>query len=265
MEEFDRVLRRADRRLEAPEPDRSRILAEMASDLEDLCDAYRERGMDPEAARRRAVRWFEPSPETVDSLQAIHTPWIERGLRRLGRSARGWVEVGAVALFSLAASGAGIAAVAASGILAPTLPEAWAVTVIGAAGLGVGAARGYGLFVRGSGCSPDVIHRLRDVLTAAAGVALAGLITAGLRLTRAPGEAAAGVPWSEITVAAALASLGISIALLLALAWLVLRVRANVVRRAVDRARSELGDALSTRVPGTTDTQNGSGRQEVTG
>ncbi|MDP2498372.1 MAG: permease prefix domain 1-containing protein [Candidatus Palauibacterales bacterium] len=264
MEEFDRVLRRVDRRLETPEPDRSRILAEMAGDLEDLCEAYRERGMDPEAARRRAVRWFEPSPEATDRLRAIHTPWIERHLRRLGSTARGWVEIGAVATFSLAAAGAGIAGVAASGILAPTLPGAWAVTVIGAAGLGMVAARGYGLFVRGSGSSPDVVRRLRDVLAAAAAAALAGLIAAGLRLTAAPADAATGVPWSDLTAAAALASLGISVALLLALAWLVLRLRASAVRRAVARARSELGDTLPSGGPETTDARETSTRQEVT-
>lgn len=111
MERFGRVLRRVDRRLEAPEPERSRILAEMAGDLKDLYVAYRERGLDEEEARRRALEWFAPSQEAVDGLRVVHTPWIERHLGRLGSSCRGWVEVGAAGLFAISAAGARVAGV----------------------------------------------------------------------------------------------------------------------------------------------------------
>lgn len=250
MGRFGRVLRRVDRRLEAPEPERSRILAEMAADLEDLYAAYRERGADEEEARRRALEWLAPSPQAVESLRAVHTPWIERLLHRLGSSARGRLEVGAVALFSLAAAGAGVAGVLRTGILPGPSPGVWAVAAAGGLGLGAAAARGYGLFVRGAASSRDAARGLRDVLAAAAGAGLAGLLSAGLRLTTGP---TTGVPWSEIAAASALSTLGLSAALVLALAWLVLRVRADAVSRAVERARSALGEAVAAGSPDAAD------------
>ena len=256
MGRFGRVLRRAERRLEAPEPERSRIPAEMAGDLEDLYEAYRERGLDPEEARRRAVRWLEPSSEAAEGLRAVHTPRIERLLRRLGSSTRGRVEVGAAALFSLAAAGAGVAGVLRAGILPAASPGVWAVAALGAAGLGAAAARGYRLVVRGTAAAGEAARGLRPLLAAAAGAGLAGLLSAGLRLTTGvagPRETAAAVPWSEIAAASALATLGLSVALILALAWLLLRVRADAVRRAVARARSEIGEPPGGRAPGNAD------------
>lgn len=247
MGRFGRVLRRVDRRLEAPEPERSRILVEVAADLEDLYRAYRERGFDEAEARRRAVEWFDLSPEVVDSLRVVHTPWIERLLRRSGRSARGWIELGAAALFSLAAAGAGLSAVFRTGLLPSPSPAAWAIAALAAVGLGAGVARGYRLFVRGDRPRSGWRRGRHTLLAAAAAAALTGLLAGGLRLTtRAVGtaERAAGIPWSEVAAASALATLGLSASLILALVWLLLRVRAEVVDRAVERARSEFGEAL---------------------
>lgn len=256
MGRFNRVLRRVERRLEAPEPERSRILAEMAADLEDLYRAYRERGLEEDAARRRATEWLAPSPEAVEGLRAVHTPWIEGLLGRLGGSTRGWVEAAALALLSLAAAGAGVGGVVRAGVLPASSPGVWAVAAVGAAGIGVACARGYALFVRGAGASRETLRGLRSILVAAAGSAVAGFLGAGLRLTTGPGDAgdsAVGVPWSEIATSSALATLGLSAALLLALVWLVLRVRADAVRRAVVRARSEIGVPLVCDAPGSTD------------
>lgn len=268
MEGFDRVLRRVDRRLEAPEPERSRILAEMAGDLEDLYMAYRERGLDEEEARRRAVEWFEPSPDVADSLRAVHTPWIERHLRRLGRSSRGWVEVGAVGFFALSAAGVGVAGVLRAEILPAPSPGVWVAAALGAAGLGTAAARGYGLFVRGGEISRDDVRGLRAVLAAGGAAALAGLLSAGLRVTvlpASPPRTAADVPWSELAAGSALATLGLSVALILALAWLVLRVRAGAVRRAVERARSEIDGVLGSGAPGAMDARETRPEEEVSG
>ena len=267
MGRFDRVLRRAERRLEAPEPERSRILAELAGDLEALYATYRERGLEDEEARRRAVEWLAPSSEAVDRLRTVHTPWIERLLRRLGSSARGRVEIAAVGLFSLAAACAGVAAVIRAGLLPAASPGVWAVAAVGAAGLGTAAARGYRLFVRGDAASPGVTHGLGVVPIAAAGAALAGLLSAGLRVTTgaaAAGKTAAGVPWSEITVGSAVATLGLSVALILALAWLVLRLRGDAVRRAVRRARAELGEPPGNDPPRYTDARDTIPEKEAT-
>lgn len=245
MDRFGRVLRRAERRLEAPEPERSRILLEMAGDLEDLYRAYRERGLDEEEALRRAERWLAPSNAALASLRDVHLPAFDRLLGRLGGTTRGRVELGLVTLASLLAVGGGVLGVLRSGALSASSPGLWTVAGLGVAGLGVGLSQGYALFVRGDRLGPGWRRRLRRVLAAATATALAGLLAGAVRLSVAavPFQAG-GVPpglWSEVATAAGVAALGLSTSLLLALLWLVLRARAAVVARAREELREAVG------------------------
>ncbi len=245
MDRFGRVLRRAERRLEAPEPERSRILLEMAGDLEDLYRAYRERGLEEEEALRRAERWLAPSTVALALLRDVHLPAFDRLLDRLGGTTRGRVELGMVALASLLAVGAGVLGVLRSGALSASSPGLWTVAGLGVAGLGVGLRQGYALFVRGERLGPGWRRRLRRVLAAAAATALAGLLAGVARLTvTVVSFEGGGIPsalWSEIATAAGVAALGLGTSLLLALLWLVLRARAAVVARARDELREAVG------------------------
>lgn len=89
MEGFERILRRVDRRLETPEPERSRILLEIAGDLEDLYESYRRRGIAEAEARRKAATWFDLSDDAAEQLRSIHVRWPGRVLDRLEASTRG--------------------------------------------------------------------------------------------------------------------------------------------------------------------------------
>lgn len=244
MGRFDRVLRRAERRLEAPEPRRSRILMEMASDLEDLYRTYLERGLGEDDARRKAEAWLAPSSSALEELGSIHLPIFDRLLGRLGGTTRGRVELGLVTLVSLLAVGGGVLAVLRSGALTASSPGLWCVAALGVVGLSVGLKEGYALFVRGDRLRAGWRPRSSRVLAAAAGTALVGLLAAGVRLTVTvvPLEAGSALPavWSQIATASGVAALGLSASLLLALLWLLLRARAEVV----DRARTELREAL---------------------
>lgn len=245
MTRFGRVLRRAERRLEAPEPERSRILMEMAADLEDLYRTYRTRGMDESEARRRAEEWLAPSPSTLDSLRSVHVPTFDRLLDRLGGTARGRFELGLVVAVSLLAAAGGVVATLRSEVLPGSSPGLWIVAGLTAHGLALGLRRGYSLFVRGDRLRPGFVRDLRPVLAAAVATALAGLAAGGLRLTltAAPpgtGAAPAGV-WSQVATAAGVAALALSASLVLALLWLLLRIRAEAVRRARARLRESVG------------------------
>jgi hypothetical protein len=245
MDRFGRVLRRAERRLEAPEPERSRILLELAGDLEDLYRAYRERGLEEEEAVRRAERWLAPSSTALASLRDVHLPAFDRLLDRLGGTTRGRVELVLVALASLLAVGGGVIGVLRSGALSASSPGLWTVAGLGVAGLGVGLSQGYALFVRGDRLGPGWRRRLRRVLAAAAATALAGLLAGAVRLSVAavPFEGG-GIPsalWSEVATAAGVAALGLGASLLLTLLWLVLRARAVVVARAREELRERVG------------------------
>lgn len=235
MGRFDRVLRRAERRLEAPEPERSRILTEMALDLEDLYRSYRDRGLGEAEARRRAETWLAPSPAALESLQTVHRPAFDRFLDRLGGTTRGRVELGLVALVSLLAVGGGVLSVLRSGALPASSPGLWIVAALGVGGLAVGLSQGFALFVRGERPGPGWRRRIRRVLAASAAAALAGLLAGVVRLTvtLAPPEAEiSSTLWAQVATASGVAAVGLSASLLLALLWLVLRARAAVVVRA---------------------------------
>jgi len=72
MSRFADVLSRARDQLELPEPARSRILLEMASDLEDSYQYFRARGADEEEALRLARETFGTSDEALAHLARIH-------------------------------------------------------------------------------------------------------------------------------------------------------------------------------------------------
>lgn len=245
MGRFSRALRRAERRLEGPEPERSEALVEMAGDLEDLYRAFRERGLGEEEARRRAVRWLAPSAEALDALGAVHVPGVERFLRRLGGSTRGRLELAALTAASLLAAAVGVYAGLRTGVLRAPSPSLWLVAGLAGLGAGTSLARTYVLFVRGDRLRSGWRRRVDSVLAAAAATGLTGLVTGGFRVTAAApeGEGAAGaVPWPAVVEGAGLSSLGLSAGLLLALVWLILRLRARSVRR----ARSKLREILAT-------------------
>lgn len=244
MHRFRRVLQRAERRLEAPEPERSRILVEMAGDLEDLYRTYRDRGLDEAEARRRAERWLAPSPAALASLREVHLPAFARLLDRLGGTTRGRIELALVALVASAAVAAGVFAALRSGAVVAASPGLWIVAALAAAGLATGCRQAYALFVRGDRLREGWRRRPGRVLAAATATALAGLLAGGLRLslTGAPAqlESAPAAAWSEIAVAAGLAGLALSASLLLALLWLLLRVRVERVSRARTRLRKTM-------------------------
>lgn len=72
MTRFTTVLRQAEDRLRVPEPSRTRILFEIASDLEDSYRHYLAQGCDEAEATRRAEETFGTSDEALRSLVRIH-------------------------------------------------------------------------------------------------------------------------------------------------------------------------------------------------
>ena len=241
MERFGRVLRRADAELEVREPDRSRILLELAADLEDLYRAYRERGHSEEEARRRAEGWLAPETDDLAALRHLHTPLLGRLLAPLSDVARSRLESAALTVLSLVAVVAGLGTLRATPFAWPPAPAAVVVLVLGGLGVAVAARRALDLFV-----SPErglrVPGWIPGLLTLAAATAIAGALGACLQLRAVLGEGPPATPsaaylWGAVGTAAETAALGIVVALALAVAWLWLVGRARVVRRARDDLR----------------------------
>lgn len=80
MRRFVPALRRISSELNLPEPTKSRLLLEMASDLEALYEHYRARGVDEEEAVRRTEEKILASPEVLQHLIAVHTTGYQRWL-----------------------------------------------------------------------------------------------------------------------------------------------------------------------------------------
>jgi hypothetical protein len=76
MKEFAETLRAIDSRLDLPQPARSRVLLEIASDLRDMYEYYRRQGLSAQDARREAVEHCDLSEEVLAELTQLHTsPW----------------------------------------------------------------------------------------------------------------------------------------------------------------------------------------------
>lgn len=78
MTRFAHVLLKAEHTLRAPEPQRTRVLQELAQDLDDLFGELRAGGLTEAEAVRRAESLLAPSPAAIDSLGRVHAPLYVR-------------------------------------------------------------------------------------------------------------------------------------------------------------------------------------------
>lgn len=88
MKRFTEILRQTNERLDLPQPIKSRIILEMAADLEDLYQFHRNRGLDESDALREAKDAFNLSPGALEQLVEIHTTPFRRFLDRLSAQAQ---------------------------------------------------------------------------------------------------------------------------------------------------------------------------------
>jgi hypothetical protein len=88
MSQFAPLIREISERLCVPQPARSRILLEIAADLDDLYEHYLDRGLAPEEAATRTRATLELSDEALASLIRIHQPPLRRLLDQLSVQVR---------------------------------------------------------------------------------------------------------------------------------------------------------------------------------
>ena len=108
MTRFSKVLSDADARLAVQEPARSRILLEIAADMEDLHGEYLTRGLSDEAAQAAVVDHFDLSEEVLRELVRVHDVPLERSLEKISGQIRGtWSRVLMVLLALFVTVGSG--------------------------------------------------------------------------------------------------------------------------------------------------------------
>lgn len=88
MSRFSGLLREISERLDLPQPDKSHILLEVASDLEDMYLFFREKGLGEEEAARRAEERLDLSDEALAELVEIHESGLRKLLGRISEQAR---------------------------------------------------------------------------------------------------------------------------------------------------------------------------------
>jgi len=92
MNGFEQELRRIADALDLPQPVRSRVLVELAADLEDLRATLVSEGMDDEEARQHALTTLLPTEETLEELRGVHRPLYQRLVDRFSEGTRHRVE-----------------------------------------------------------------------------------------------------------------------------------------------------------------------------
>lgn len=242
MTRFRASLERIDAALTVPQPQRGRVIAELAADLEDLYGRLRADGLSAADAERRALELVLPEGAALRELELLHQPLYRRLSARLSGSARVQFERAAVVVLSLGVVGLTATGLPLGMLLADPSPFLVPVLSLGCAGLIVAMVCALRMFVLGA-ASPDDGARGLDIvlLFAAAGpfVAFTGMLidfyVAIGNIMADPARTAAVLIRLLRTDGTLLVS-ALCLALLTSLAWLLLHARLAVIREAAATA-----------------------------
>lgn len=231
MSRFAKALSDAASRLTLPEPVRSRVLLEMAADMEDLHRAYMERGLPEEKAREAVLEHFDLSQEALRELAAVHDSPLERSLTSLsGQAHRPWARtlLGLLGLFVALGTGSLFLE---AGLLSRASSLAWVLLAILAVGLAGGVWKIRVLYFAPAAVESRTRTGVSFLLGLAGVQVVLGfacvwveLYRSGLRIRSAPGEALIHiVGWMHMASATLVVAL--SGALILGFLWFFLEGR----------------------------------------
>jgi len=171
MSRFAGVLKKASDQLDLPQPTRSRILLEMAGDLEDLYEHHRSAGLDEDQAARRAEEAFAASDEALKHLARIHE--ANGGLTdRVARQAGSWWEKALLVVWLLAVILVAGAVVTEERFFVIVSPFVWPVAGLALAALVFSLRKLHELFLK----KPTDPRRLREGLGVLLFLAAASLL-----------------------------------------------------------------------------------------
>lgn len=98
MKRFAAALRNIDKVLDIPQPSRSRVILEIAADMENSYEHYIGQGLSEEEALRGTVEEFDLSAEEIASIAEVHDSPLKRFLDRFSSRTRNVLEGTALAL-----------------------------------------------------------------------------------------------------------------------------------------------------------------------
>ena len=94
MKQFSNLLKNLNSKMDLPQPVKSRIILEIAADLNDLYHLYLKRGLNETDAASKAREKFEVSDEIISDLSDIHNNLFQQWLdRAIGKTQTFWERV----------------------------------------------------------------------------------------------------------------------------------------------------------------------------
>jgi len=173
MNRFTPYLQKIHEQLDLPQPVKSRILLEIAADMEDYYAAAVERGQGEDEAMRGVGKKFDFSDETIRELADIHESAFRKLFSRLSEQAQTrWERVLLIMTIATVAGLAG-AAISTSDFFRPASVFMWPATALGGAAVILSLVKAYRLFVR----KDHDIRRLRAGLDGVPALGGAGCLT----------------------------------------------------------------------------------------
>jgi hypothetical protein len=148
MKQFIPLLKDINSRLDLPQPLKSRILLEIAGDLDDLYLIYRKRGMAEEEACRLSEEKFSLTDEAISELVGIHQSFYRKMLNRLTCRAQTLWERLFVGLLTIILVYSGGAAMLSTHFFSNTSSYTWPVMVIAVIALSITLFKWYSLFIK---------------------------------------------------------------------------------------------------------------------
>ena len=222
---FLSTLRRLDRDLTIPVPDRLRILRELEFDLEELHSEFEARGMSAKEARARALDALVPDGAALGELDRLHASHYRRLTRHFNPGRLRTLERSALALITTAVLFAETIVLLRAVWLRSPSPFLWPVLGLGALLFAAIAAQSFRLWVKHDHRDPERNFRIilwLSGLTLATGIfgALADFFRLAESLEAEPGLAGTLFPeWLEGSCV--LLSFSLLLALAGGLAWFI--------------------------------------------
>lgn len=102
MKQFAPLLKKINQKLDLPQPERSRIILEIAMDLEELYNFYRQKGLDENNAMLKAEEKLALSDKTLAELSEIHKSGYRKFLEKISENTRSrWEKIGLTVIILL--------------------------------------------------------------------------------------------------------------------------------------------------------------------
>ena len=105
MRRFSSFLRELYKRLDLPQPTKSRIILEVAADLDDLYNAYRNKGLTEDEAMEKAIEKLDFNEDSLNQLVQVHTSFLKKWIDKISIQAQTrWEKIIMILVIMLLAS-----------------------------------------------------------------------------------------------------------------------------------------------------------------